>query len=77
VQLAILPSQDDAWSEWRREQRKMPALLSDRQPVVTEAERDGHPVWAIGTDGFADVAQASAFCDQVRAAGGSCSAEHP
>ena len=77
MQLAILPNEHDAWTEWRREQHKMPGLLSARQPVLIKAERNGHTFWVVRTGGFSDVAQASAFCDQVRAAGGGCLAERP
>jgi hypothetical protein len=55
----------------------MPALLSARQPVLIKAERNGHTLWVVRTGGFSDVAQASAFCGQVRAAGGGCLTEHP
>ncbi|MDQ2762492.1 MAG: SPOR domain-containing protein [Pseudomonadota bacterium] len=73
VQLAALMSEDAARSEWQRLTKRMPELLNGRQPVFTRTERDSHTFWRVRTAGFADVAQARAFCDQVRAKGGGCS----
>ncbi len=78
VQLAILTSEHDARAEWRRVQHKMPALLSNRQPVFNKVVKsDGDTIWVVRTGGFADEAQAKAFCQHVRAAGGGCLAGEP
>jgi hypothetical protein len=73
VQLAALPSEDAAKAEWQRLVHKMPELLGGRAPVVTRIERtDGKVFWRLRTSGFPDIAQATAFCEKVRAKGGGC-----
>jgi hypothetical protein len=73
VQLAALMSEDAAKSEWQRLEKRMPSLLEGRQPAVSKIERDGKTYWRLRTGGFSDVAQATAFCEQVRAKGSGCS----
>ncbi len=73
VQLAALSSEDAAKAEWARLDKRMPGLLSNHQPAVSRIERDGKVYWRLRTGGFADIAQATAFCEQVRAKGNGCS----
>jgi hypothetical protein len=73
VQLAAVTSEEAARSEWHILSKRMPDLLNGRQPVFSRTDRDGHTFWRVRTSGFADVAQARAFCDHVRAKGGGCS----
>ena len=73
VQLAAVDTEDAAQGEWQRLAKRMPDLLGDRRPVVQRAERDGRAVWRVRTGGFADIAEATAFCARVRAKGGACS----
>jgi hypothetical protein len=73
VQFAALASEEAARNEWRNLSKRMPDLLNGRQPIYTRTERDGRTFWRVRTAGFADVAQARAFCDHVRTKGGGCS----
>jgi hypothetical protein len=73
VQLAALSSEDAAKLEWERLEKRMPDLLGRRQPAVSRIEHDGKTFWRLRTGGFTDIAQATAFCEQVRAKGNGCS----
>ncbi len=73
VQLAALGSEDAAKAEWVRLDKRMPGLLNSRQPAVSRVEHGGKVFWRLRTGGFADIAQATAFCEQVRAKGAGCS----
>ena len=73
VQLAALSSEAAARDEWRELSKRMPALMNGKQPIFSHTEHDGHTFWRLRTSGFADIAQARTFCDQVRQKGGGCS----
>lgn len=73
VQLAALPSREAAEAEWRALTRRDAGLLSGRTPSFAEGTVNGRTWWRVRTGGFADEAQARAFCDKLRAAGGGCS----
>lgn len=72
VQLAAVPTEAAANAEWERLRRRMPDLLGNQRLVVSRGEREGQPFWRVRTGAFEDMAQARAFCEQVRARGGSC-----
>lgn len=72
VQLAAVDTEQTAQAEWQRLARRMPDALGDRRLVLQRAERDGKAVWRVRTGGFADVADATAFCARLRAKGASC-----
>jgi hypothetical protein len=72
VQLAALPTEAAALSEWHRLAKRMPDLLGGHRPVVQKSERDGKTYYRLRTGGFADIAQATVFCEHVRAKGGGC-----
>jgi hypothetical protein len=73
VQLAALSSEEAARNEWQTLSKRMPDLLNGRQPAYSRIQRDGHTFWRVRTAGFADVAQARAFCERIRTKGGGCS----
>lgn len=72
VQLGALETEAQGRAEWDRLTKKLPVLAA-RQPQYQRAEIGGHSVWRIRTGGFADTAEATAFCAQVKAKGGACS----
>lgn len=73
VQLAAMDSEKAAFDEWARLDKKMPGLLGARKPVVERTAIAGRPMYRLRTGGFADLAAASGFCEQVREQGGECS----
>jgi SPOR domain len=73
VQLAAVTSEEAARTEWQRLEKRMPDLFGHRQPAFSKTERSGHTLWRVRTGGFSDVAQATAFCERVRAKGAGCS----
>jgi hypothetical protein len=72
VQLAALTTEAAARQEWDRLARRMPGLLASRHPIVTRIDHDGHTLWRLRTGGFTTEADASQFCQQVRAKGAGC-----
>lgn len=73
VQLAAMESEQAAFDEWARLDKRMPGLLGSRKPVVEKIALAGHMVYRLRTGGFADMAAATGFCEQVRSKGGECS----
>jgi hypothetical protein len=73
VQLAAMVTEQAAMAEWDRLAKRMPALLSAHHPVIMKASRDGRTFFRLRTGGFADSAQATAFCTAVRTRGAECS----
>lgn len=72
VQLAAVASEQAANQEWQRLSRRVPDLLAGHTPVIQRLERDGRTVWRLRTGGFADIAEATSFCVQLRAKGLAC-----
>jgi hypothetical protein len=72
VQLAAVTTEAAVQREWSRLRSRMPDLLGGHSLLVSRGERDGTPFWRVRTGGFADLAAARGFCDQVRARGFTC-----
>jgi SPOR domain len=72
VQLAALDSQEAALREWERLTHRMPELFDGRRPIFAEAHVNGHTFWRVRTAGFVSTAEATRFCDDVRARGAAC-----
>ena len=73
VQLAAVHSEDAAKSEWQRLSKRMPDLFGQHRPAFSKTQHDGQTLWRVRTGGFADAAQATTFCEKVRAKGAGCS----
>ena len=72
VQLASVHSEEAAMAEWQRLAHKFPELLGSRHPVVSKTDIGGKPWWRLRTSGFADVTQATLFCERMKTQGGGC-----
>ena len=73
VQLAAVSSEEAARAEWQRLEKRMSDLFGQRQPSFSKIEHNGRTLWRLRTGGFSDAAQATAFCERVRAKGAGCS----
>jgi hypothetical protein len=72
VQLAALNSKEAAQSAWEHLSRRMPGLFAGRRPIFMEAQVNGRTYWRLRLAGFASIAEARAFCQDVHAHGGAC-----
>lgn len=72
VQLAAAPTEAAVQAAWQRLREHMPTLLVGKQPIFLKADRDGGTVWRLRVDGFTGLAEATAFCQRIRAAGAAC-----
>jgi hypothetical protein len=73
VQLAAVSSEEAARTEWQRLSKRLPDLLGQRRPAFSKTEHDGRTLWRVRAGGFADIPQATSFCEKVRAKGLGCS----
>ncbi len=73
VQLAAVGSEQAAKDEWQRLTHRWPELLHEHHAAISKTEHDGRTLWRVRTGGFSDVAQATAFCERIRAKGAGCS----
>ena len=72
VQLAAAGSEQRAQAEWRRLREQARTLTEGHLPAVSEADVNGQHVWRLRAAGFADVAEASAFCTGMHAVKANC-----
>jgi hypothetical protein len=72
VLLSTAKSEAEAQQDWDRLAKKAPELFRDHRALYQKTEERGPTPWRLRTGGFADAAQAKAFCDKVKAKGGQC-----
>ena len=72
AQLTAANSQVAALTQWQRLQNTVPTLFDGRVPVVAMAEIGGRSVWRLRTGGFANRADADAFCTRLQAEHAPC-----
>lgn len=72
VQLAALTTEGAARQEWDRLVHRMPGVFGAHHPMISRIDHDGHTLWRLRTGDFATEADASQFCQLVRAKGSGC-----
>ena len=72
VQLGTGASSIALEADWNVLRTRLPHLLGDRQPTITQAERNGHLIWRLQTGTFGNASEAAAFCGEVKSKGGEC-----
>jgi len=72
VQLSAAKSEADAQATWDKLTKKMPDVLGQHRALFQKSNETSPTPWRLRTSGFADQAQAKAFCDKVKAKGGQC-----
>ncbi len=72
VQLAALATEAAARQEWHRLAHRMPDVFGTHHPLISKIEHDGHTLWRLRTGDYATEAEASQFCQEVRAKGTGC-----
>jgi len=72
VLLSTAKSEADAQGDWDKLAKKLPDLFRDHRALFQKTDEHGPTPWRLRTGGFADAAQAKAFCDKVKAKGGPC-----
>jgi hypothetical protein len=73
VQLSSAKSEAAAQTDWDKLARKLPELFGQHRALFQKTTESGPAPWRLRTGGFADPAQARAFCDKVKAKGAQCS----
>jgi hypothetical protein len=72
VQLSEAKSEAQAQLAWEKLAKKQPELFGQHRALFQKVSERGTAPWRLRTGGFADPAQAKAFCDKVKAKGGQC-----
>lgn len=68
VQLAALPTREGAEAEWRLLSSREHGLLGKKTPSFSQVDIKGRTWWRLRTGGFADEAEARAFCEKLHTA---------
>jgi len=73
VQVAALANHDTKCAAWERMQQRWPDLFMNAEESTVRAELpDGRVVYRLRVGAFATRREASRFCQQMKASGGSC-----
>ncbi|MCL2439948.1 MAG: SPOR domain-containing protein [Alphaproteobacteria bacterium] len=72
VQLVSVSDAAKAEAEWASLQRKHPSVFGGRQHVIQKADVGGRAVYRLRVAGFATSAEATTFCNQLKAYNLSC-----
>jgi hypothetical protein len=72
VLLSTAKTEADAQLDWDKLAKKLPDVFRDHRALFQKTDEHGPTPWRLRTGGFADAAQAKAFCDKVKAKGGQC-----
>jgi hypothetical protein len=72
VQLSAARSEADALAAWDKLAKRLPEVIGSHRPLFQKTNEAGPGSWRLRTGGFADPAQAKAFCEKVKAKGGQC-----
>jgi SPOR domain len=72
VQLMAAKSEAGAQSAWDKLTKQLPEVVASHRPLFQKVNETGTAPWRLRTGGFADPAQAKAFCDKIKAKGGQC-----
>lgn len=73
VQVSAQKSEAEAQSSYRALQAKYPNVLSNREPMISRAELGSSGTWyRVQVGSFQTSEQATAFCENLKSAGGQC-----
>lgn len=73
VQLVAAGSEAEARAHWASFVQRLPDLAEGRVPQILGFERPGQAtIWRLRVGGFTDAGEAGAWCDRLRARGGTC-----
>ncbi len=72
VQLTASPTEAAARALWQRLEERYPAILAAHTPLVLRVDHGDQTFWRLRTAGFANAAEAHAFCGQLQANGAAC-----
>ena len=73
VQVSAQKSEAEAQSSYKMLQQKYPSVLGGREPTIRRAEIGQNGVWyRVHVGSFATAEQATAFCNNLKDAGGQC-----
>ena len=73
MQVSAQKSEAEAQSSYRILQQKYPSVLGGREPTIRRAELGQNSVWyRVHVGSFTTAEQATAFCNNLKEAGGQC-----